>query len=136
VALDIGIADGIFSPAEISVKVAFDDDANYWFCYPFFEALQRKTGQLIDLYGGAWFHGDSLSQLAECLTALKSQAMALPEEWDQCAGHSIGSRLEPTEPIPIYKKGNRRNLIALLDSFIELADEARKRDKWVGCLGD
>ncbi len=41
----------------------FEDDGYYWYLWPAFEDLKIKTGQLIDLYGGCEFAGDSLISL-------------------------------------------------------------------------
>jgi hypothetical protein len=50
--LDIGLAaERTVSPYP-TMSLSFDDDGYYWFCFPFFEELATRTGEMIDLYDG------------------------------------------------------------------------------------
>src|SRR5260221_400897 len=109
--LDIGLAESKVTQPYPSMRVSFDDDGYYWFCYPYFEDLARQTGELIDLYGGAWFSGTQLEELDRTLTLIVEKARAMPNEWDECIGQSLGSQIAPTPPTPVYSTVRREQLL-------------------------
>ena len=59
----------------------FHDDGYYWFMWPLFEALAERTGQVIDLYGSAAFHGPALESFREILCEARALVQAQPETW-------------------------------------------------------
>lgn len=134
--LDVGFAERMVTQPYPTIRLSFDDDGYYWFCYPFFEELARQTGQMIDLNDGAWFSGSKLDDLLRTLTRIVERAREMPRAWDQCVGYSIGSHIAPTPPLPIHKPVNRDALLSLVTQFMELVNEAKHRGLWIACLGD
>ena len=134
--LDIGLANAKTTQPYPSMRIAFDDDGYYWFCFPFFEELQKRTGEMIDLYNGAWFTGGNLAELKTTLARIAEAARAMPPEWDIVIGHSIGSYLAPTPPTPMSERIEREALLSLIRRFDALVDEAIREQKWIACLGD
>ena len=130
--LDLGLADGPHARHPGS-SVSFDNDAYYWFCFPFFEKLHERTGEIIDLYDGASFGGDQLACFASTVADLRVAASALPEVSEVCIGHRI-SRDAPPEPVLAWL--NRANLLRLLDGLDALVAEAQREEKWIVCVGD
>ena len=134
--LDIGLASARTTEPYPSMRLSFDDDGCYWFCYPFFEALVVRTGEMIDLYGDAWFAGAAIGELERTLDEIEKSAATMPHMWDVCIGYSGGSNAAPTPPAPIYRTVNRAEVLALLRRFSDLAAEARQARGWVACVGD
>lgn len=135
--LTIGLADRKVTVPYPSLRVSFDDDGYYWFCYSFFERLAQKTGQMIDLYGGAWFDAQGLDELESTVHEILEKANRMPTNWAECIGHNVGSYIKPINPPePIYASVERDRLIQLLENFRSLVSEAKRDGKWVACLGD
>jgi hypothetical protein len=134
--LDIGLANAKTVSPYPSMKFCFDDDGYYWFCYPFFEELRDLTGEMIDLYDGAWFAGTQLDDLIVTLERIRAKADESPDEWQVRVGQSLGSHQKPTAPAPIFSNVKRERLLGLLGQFEELAREAQRSTRWVACLGD
>jgi hypothetical protein len=136
-ALDIGLAT-VQNPGQEypSHRLSFDDDGYYWFCRPAFEDLCAKTGQLIDLYGGAWFRGPQLLTLKETVERLFDKIGQMPEEWDVITGYSIGSHLQPTLPTEVRSRVDRKMFLELLKTFSDAIVEAEASGQWLACLGD
>jgi hypothetical protein len=134
--LDFGLADAKTAKSYPAMKLSLVDDGYYWFCYPFFEELAKQTGEMIDLYDGAWFSGVKLNDLQQTLAAIRSKGLSMPEEWQQFIGHTIGSALVPTAPTPVYADVHRERLLAFIDKLSEMVGEAQTANKWIACLGD
>jgi hypothetical protein len=134
--LDIGLADAKVTQPYPSMRISFDDDGYYWFCYPYFEDLARQTGEMIDLYGGAWFSGAQLEELDRTLTLILRKARTMPRQWDVCIGQSLGSQLAPTPSTPVYSTVLREQLLSLLAQLAGLVNEAKRDGIWIACLGD
>jgi hypothetical protein len=130
--LDLGLADGP-DVHQAAFSVSFDNDAYYWFCFPFFETLGARTGQMIDLYGDAAFGGEHLEHFATTLAAIRSAAAKLPEVSSVCIGHQV---VRDAAPEPLLAWLNRPRLLQLLDQLDALVEEAQREGKWVACLGD
>ena len=135
--LDIGLAT-VRNPGQEypSHRLSFDDDGYYWFCGPAFEELRAKTGQLIDLYDGAWFRGSELSALKDTIAHLTEKVRQMPQEWDVATGWSMGSQLNPTPPTEIRSRVNRTVFLNLLAKFSDAIAAAEASGKWLACLGD
>jgi hypothetical protein len=136
VSLDIGTAESKTVTPYPRMSLSFDDDGYYWFCYPFFEKLYDRTGEMIDLYDGAWFVGAQLDVLMAVLEEISAAANTCPEQWEVCVGHAIGSMSAPTAPQPIQSTVRRDLLLSLLARFHDLVRRARDASQWIACLGD
>lgn len=134
--LDIGLAASKSTSPYPTMRFSFDDDGYYWFCHPFFEDLASRTGQMIDLYDGAWFSRSQFDELETTLTQIRDKVFTMPQQWQQCTGHSVGSYLAPTPPMPIYAPVERDNMLALIAQFEQLVEEAKQTQSWIACLGD
>jgi len=119
-----------------AAALSFEDDGYYWFMYPLIEDLRIKTGQYIDLYGGAAFAGKSLESLRETLIGAAQMVEGMPDRWEVQTGSSIGSYLKPTPPTPIYGTVHKSDFVLLLRAFLELVDTAIARKATVVCAGD
>jgi hypothetical protein len=63
-ALDVYLQKNIGIPKTFSrCFLQFEDNGYYWFLYDFFEDLAKQSGQMIDLYDGAFFRGGNLDLL-------------------------------------------------------------------------
>jgi hypothetical protein len=133
VSLDIGLADEKTTQPYPVMSLAFDDDGYYWFCHPFFEELSERTGEMIDLYGGAWFAGPGLDELAATLSALEARVADAPKEWQVIVGYALAGDA-PSKPLT--STVSRERLLGLLSRFQALVREARAGSKWIACLGD
>jgi hypothetical protein len=134
--LDFGLTDAKTTNPYPVMKLSLDDDGCYWFCFPFFEELAKRTGEMIDLYDGAWFDGVKLNELRLTLAAIRTEALTMPEEWQQCTGQTIGSSLVPTLPTPVYSAVRREELLGFIEKLDEMATHASIANKWIACLGD
>lgn len=134
--LDIGLAASKTAKPHPAASFSLDDDGYYWFCYPFFEDLYDRTGEMIDLYGWAWFAGAHLDELAATLVRIRAKANEMPEERQVCVGHSVAPHSSPHAPKPLFSSVRRDRLLHLLAQFEDLVAEARRDAKWVSCFGD
>jgi hypothetical protein len=58
------------------------DDPEYWFLYPYFEAVHSETDLMIDLYDRADFEGGQLLELFLTLERAEDAVQKQPETWD------------------------------------------------------
>jgi len=131
-ALDIGVGD----PNQLSFidgepVMEFDDDAYYWFLFPFFEALAKSTGQMFDLYDDAAFTGASIENLLGILKEARALAEKQPKSWLL----HVGTRTDRT-PTPIFEEINRVDLIERIQKLMEVAARAKSLGQAVVCVGD
>jgi hypothetical protein len=115
---------------------SLDDDGYYWFMYPYFEKLAAKTGQLLDLYGGATFEGEALQELRAIVATIREAVCKMPLQWEVQTGDSIGSYPHTTPPQPIYAGVERITFLALLAQLDAVVDGAIRRDTSVVARGD
>lgn len=133
--LDIALAKGEGAPRSAAeLSVSFDDDENggyYWFLHPLFERLAHSTGQYIDLYGSAEFHGDDLAALDGALSEARQLVLAQPEQWSV----QVGTQTGPVRR-ELFKDVERSKFLALIDGLFDLVTQARSTGRPVVCLGD
>jgi hypothetical protein len=116
--------------------LAMEDDGYYWFMYPFFERLSAATGQMVDPYGGAEFHGATLDALRRTLAEARDAVSAMPEQWQVQTGTSLGSVIAPTPPTPVLETVARETFLNLLAAFGALAARADRDGRRLVCIGD
>jgi len=112
-------------------RVRFDDDAYYWFMWPLFEALAKRTGQLVDLYGKATFREDSLAALRDTVSEARRLVSAKPDSWQVVVGWMDMSRKQER-----YATAQRADFIRLLDDLDRLIAQAEQLRSPIVCLGD
>src|SRR2546423_1484346 len=99
--LEIGLAGSPPGPPSAAGPVvSFDGDENggyYWFLYPLLEQLAEKTGQMIDLYGDAEFHGDALRLFRQTLLEARRCVADQPAQWSVY----VGTETMPNAPKPV-----------------------------------
>ena len=110
---------------------AFEDDGCYWFLHPLFEELSQRTGQYIDLYGGAVFHGPALDELHRTLVAARQLAQLQPDTWEV----HIGSQAWPV-PQERYSTVHKQELLRLLNTLEAAIEKAKARGACVTFWGD
>lgn len=104
---------------DYELVLELEDDGYFWFLWPFFEQLARKTGQRIDLYGDAVFGGALLDDLKQTLTAVRQSLEGRPQTWEVSVGFQMPGRQE------IFSTVNKLEFKENLDK-LEVAIEKAK----------
>ena len=86
-ALDVYIQKDASAPESYDdCFLQFEDDGYYWFLFPFFENLAKKTSQMIDLYNDAFFNGENLDILSQTIQDIKQEILQKPVVWEEFIG--------------------------------------------------
>lgn len=132
-ALSIVLIDSVQCPTSPPEHVGDfnENEASFWFLYPLWEQLQHKSGQLIDLYGLAFFGGTDLDFLAQTLRDARLLTQAQEENWEVVVGWNmrLGKR-EVKEPL------SKLEINALLDVLEGALAKAKRESLYVIFLGD
>lgn len=134
--MDIGIGSHLDDPSVRSGPlVAFNDDGYYWFLYRYFEAakVDRRTAELLDLYGDAEIGGYQMERLADELTNAREDAQTKPDEWSVLVGWRGGGPSRKTE---IRRPVTRDRMLNLIDHLLALINDARARGLKLIAVGD
>ncbi|BCM92447.1 hypothetical protein IAD21_04327 [Abditibacteriota bacterium] len=110
-----------------------EEEGYYWFLYPLFQQLQKRTGQFVDQYGVAIFGGDNLDSLANTIAAARQLTENHPEEWDVVVGFEVGParpRREIRQPV------NKARMLSLLDKLQTAIAKATEKNYYVAFWGD
>jgi hypothetical protein len=138
--LDIGLADSRPGPPSAAGPIVqFDDFENggyYWYLHPWFDQLAQRTGQLIDLYGDAEFHGDALNSLEESLREARRAIAAQPDRWSVYVGTQTMPNAPEQPSRDVFKTVERTKFMALIDSLLAIVELAKKSGVAVVCFGD
>jgi hypothetical protein len=104
----------------------FEDDGYYWFLYSFFEDLEKQTGQMIDLYEGAFFNEANLDLLHKTIQQVKNQISQKPDFWKEFIGTIIhpGERKVEKRYSTVHKK-KLESILAKLENAVIEAKEKR-----------
>lgn len=132
--LTVGVLDSDDScTADYSAGCSLEDNGAFWFLYPYFEALAESTGQWIDLYETAQFHGNELSKLLETLRTVVGDVRDQPESWEVLTRwtEKDGRRDKET-----YDTVQRRELEQLLQNLIAMAEQAKRLGQGLIFYGD
>ena len=111
----------------------YDTEGYYWFLEPLFAELYKTTGQYIDLYGGAIFHGEALKALAEMLLTAHEQVSAQPESWEVVTSIQLDSVPGSQE---IRKTVHKQGMLALLDKLEAATHRAQSTGCYINFWGD
>ncbi|MCC2668367.1 MAG: hypothetical protein K0Q72_838 [Armatimonadetes bacterium] len=114
--------------AGCSAGVFLDDDGYYWFLYPFFERVEKQTGQMVDLYGNAVFAAEQLPLLLAALDAAVASTEQQAGEWAVLVGWRDGD--------PLYCTVSKDRLQGILANFITLVKLALATGRDVVAFGD
>ena len=106
-------------------------DGYYWYLFPFFVEIHKETGQMIDLYGDADFHGEALPKLLLKINAVREQVLLQPECWKVETGEEQG-----LVPRKIYADVARSTFVSRLDSFCALIEEGITSNQHLIFIGD
>ena len=103
----------------------------FWFLYPLFNDLAKRTGQRIDLYGDAAFWGETLDALEETLTRAHSLVDAQSDTWQ--VRTSIQIRPVRQE---IYETISKQQMNVLLEKLDGAVRQAKATGVCVIFFGD
>ena len=133
---ELPLIGGDFEPiCQINGNGSVEEEGYYWFLYPFFKRLAEQTGQAIDLYGDAFFCGEALDALAQCLVAARSLVNAQPDVWEIHVGTQFGTQLRPVQK-EIYSTVDKQQMVALLDKLDAAVRKAKGAGVYVNFIGD
>lgn len=131
--LDVSLRDPALGSSSGEPSFFFeDDDARYWFLYPFFESVYERTHQMVDLYGQATFRGEPRKVLLQYLALAERTALQQPDRWLICTGR----RSNGNEPGPVFVELRRSELLNLIRQLQTLVEQAIESDKDVCFDGD
>ncbi len=107
--------------------------ADYWYLYePMIKALEKETGELLDLYDDAEFFDGNLLILKRFIeqeiTKLNSRA---EEEWVV----NTGIQFQPDHR-ELYETLNKRDLIEKLQKLMRMINRAVDEDEGIVSIGD
>lgn len=106
----------------------FEDDATYWFLFPWFEKVMQQTTQFIDPYGDAVFGKNELPVLLAALGDAQFALAQQPDTWDQ----EIGWRGQS----PVRERACKGEVQEALHRLTEGVKLAMARDHYLVCSGD
>jgi hypothetical protein len=109
----------------------FENEGYYWFLCPLFEALRQETGENIDLYGDARFHGETLAALEQTLLEARALVSGQPDQWEVVIG--IRPWEDPPEVCVTIQKAV---MIGLLDTLEAATLRARETGAYITFWGD
>lgn len=119
------------NPPERSVW--FDDTACYWHLYRYFEGAKvHRSGELVDLYGGAEIGGYELDRLEDELIAARDDANRRPDEWKVLTGWNEF----PARENEIWRVVKRTELLEVISKLIWLVGFARSNKLKLIVSGD
>ena len=113
----------------------FDDDneAYYWFLYPLFLQLRKRTGKMIDLYDTAVFRGDGLQPLADTIASARQLTKNQPDDWEVVIGFEVGPARLRRE---IQKPVTKAEMLSLLDKLQAAVAKATEKNYYLALWGD
>jgi hypothetical protein len=117
----------ISTPASSSHHSFTDDDPEYWFLYPYFEAVHLETGVMIDLYDRANFEGGQLLELILMLERAEAAVQKQPETWDVAI---------TADPIPQMRAVRNSTLLATISKLKQMANDSNNEGAPLVCFGD
>ncbi len=131
-ALDVGVGDGNHPwPLESEPALTLEDDGYYWFLYPLVTRLRVETGEYINPYEFASFHGEALHALKRMIVEARGQMSCQPDTWSV----HLGTQVRP-ERKELYATVEKRQFLTLLDQWDEIIDRAKELEQAVVCYGD
>ncbi len=113
----------------------FEDDGYYWFLHAFFEELGEQSGQMIDLYDGAFFNDGNLDLLNLTIQRAKKAILQKPELWQEFTGTTFekGERTKVKEMFSIVYKNELESILAKLEKAV---GKAKEKDSGILFFGD
>ena len=106
-------------------RFRFDNNAVYWFLYPWFEQIYKSIGKYVDLHGDANFHkSNGLLLLIQKMGEAKISAENQPQELRVVIG------------IDVYERIHRGALLEAITKFQSLLEEAKMTGKTLDFVGD
>jgi hypothetical protein len=114
-------------PPDQEPGVCLEDDAYYWFLYPFFERLAARTRQYIDPYGDAEFSGTQIAELQKTVAEARASAEPLPDTIEVTLGW---------RPEPVVEVIRKRVLLSVLNQLDEVIRVGQQEGRAIVCSGD
>lgn len=115
--------------------LSFKDDGYFWFLYPFFDVIAKKTDQLIELYDDAFFDGDDLNSFDEMIAQVRSELALKPDVWEEHIGTIIHKDVGK-KPEKIYSTVQKSELIGLLVTLEKAVIKAKRKNTGIFFFGD
>jgi hypothetical protein len=125
------------SPPEVfnSCFLQFQDDGYYWFLYDFFDKLAEQSGQMIDLYDGAFFKGENLDLLNQTINQAKKAISNKPDSWEELIGTTFEKGIK-TKVEKMYSTVYKKELESILSKLENAISTAKEKDLGVCFFGD
>lgn len=116
----------------ICLDFYLDNNACYWYMYPFFEAIGHRKGLMIDLYDDAIFFGKDLDLLETQIIKIEKSLDEKPEEWEQKICETcINGKLEE-----VFAPVQKKEILSFVEQLLSAIDLARKQKMYLMFLGD
>lgn len=112
-----------------------EDDGYYYFLQPFFEDLEKKTNQIIDIPEDAFFDGEDLDLLRQSIQKAKLHLADKPDSWEEFIGTTISSG-ERKKPEKIYSTVHKKILEKMLIKLEKAISKAKKEGLGIFFFGD
>jgi len=107
----------------IEEPLCLQDNGVYWYLYPHFLTLHKRTGEMIDLYGIARFAGDALLELDGTLAELIKTTSSQPNEWDQL----VGKVIKPGDRV-LYERVVKSKVLDIINLLENITNEGIKNN--------
>lgn len=131
-ALDVYLQKEVGAPKFFSkCLLQFEDDGYYWFLYDFFEKLAEQSGQMIDLYDGAFFKDENLDLLNQTIQQAQKAILQKPESWEELVATTFEKGVR-TKVEKIFSTVNKKELQSILARLQKAVVEAKEKN--VGIL--
>jgi len=107
----------------VKEPLSLQDNGVYWYLYPYFLNLFKRTGEMIDLYGIARFTGNTLLEFDSTLADLIKTVIAQPDEWDQ----KVGTLIKPEKKV-LYERIAKSDVLATVNLLKKITSEGIKNN--------
>jgi len=135
-ALDVYLQENAGIPKKFDdCFLQFEDDRCYWFLYEFFEDLAKQSGQMIDLYDGAFFKGEHLELLNQTVQQGKEVISQKPDVWEEFIGTTFEKGVR-TKVKKIYSTVHRKELESILAKLEKAISKAKEKNIGILFFGD
>lgn len=116
--------------------LSFEDEEGYfWFLYPFFEVIAKKTGQSIETDDNAFFQGADLNLFYEMIEQARRELTSKPDVWDELT-RTIFYKGVRKKPEKIYSTVQKSELEDVLSKLERAVSEAKNKNIGIFFFGD
>lgn len=129
----IASPDNLDNAIEGTPDILFEESAEYWFLYRYFESANLDPrNELVDLYGGATISDYQMERLLAELENAEHDAKTRDSEWPVLVGWD-GTREQSTER---WENASREKVLRQIDTLRTMISIARKGSYVIVSSGD